>query len=70
MAIRIEERGNVREVTDDMNPRIYSVEYKCKGCGLWVPEDETVWIDKDTKEASTGDNAEPWHVDCAPEQEE
>ena len=70
MALRVEESGNVRTLSDDMNPRIYSQEYRCKGCGLWVAEDETVWIDKYTGNASTGDNSEPWHVDCAPEQDD
>lgn len=40
----------------------------CRECGQAVSPDDLVWIGPDG-EASTGDDASPYHVGCAPEQE-
>jgi len=61
--IQINEKGTVRIVYDDENPRIYSTEYRCKGCNEWVDAEDTVWIPNFSE-------GEPFHVDCAPPEEE
>lgn len=55
--IIVDEKKNVRKVYDDMNPRIYQNEYRCKSCNEWIEEEETVWVDFDA-----------FHVGCAPNQ--
>jgi len=55
--IQVEERKNVKEVTDDMNPRIYKKYFRCAECAEWIDEEETVWV-KDSA----------YHVECAPNQ--
>jgi hypothetical protein len=64
MTIQVDERENVREITDNFNPRIYSREFKCHACGEWVEEDDTVWIDPITCKATM--EGAPYHVSCAP----
>ena len=49
-----------------MNPTYY----KCAECGEWMDEDEVVWVDPTTGEASTSEKAKPYHDCCAPNQEE
>ena len=69
MTIQIKEYNGVKVTSDDTNPRIYSTEYKCYECGLWVDQDDAVWIDPKTGIATTGDEGKPYHIDCAPEEE-
>ena len=42
--------------------------YKCHECGEDIEEDEVVWVDPDTGEATTGDSGRAYHVECAPEE--
>lgn len=46
--------------------------YRCSNCHELVEEDDTLWlvIDGDKTYLSTGDDSEPFHVECAPEYEE
>jgi len=41
---------------------------QCDMCGNWLREDECVYIDKYTLQASTGDNSVPFCVPCCPEE--
>lgn len=65
----IDERENVREIFDDLNPRIRTKEFRCYECKEWVNEEDTVWVNPQTGEATTGEDGKPFHVECAPEQE-
>lgn len=40
---------------------------RCAGCGKDMGEDEIVWVDPTTGEA-TWENGLPYHVECAPPQ--
>lgn len=42
--------------------------YACAGCPRQVPEDDAVWVNPETGEATTGDGGRPYHVSCAPAQ--
>jgi len=64
------QEGNRREFGDEFSGRIYRVEWKCAACGEWESEEEVVWIDPQTGEATTSDRGSPFHVDCAPEEKE
>ena len=44
--------ANQRIISDPYNPRIFVVEWKCAGCGEWLNEDEVLWIDPETGEAT------------------
>ena len=55
---------------DDANPRVFRDEYKCAECGEWVDQENVVWVNPATGEASTGDAGRPFHEGCAPEEEE
>lgn len=68
MTIRIEETDQMRVVYDDMNPRIYGKDWKCAGCGDWIPDDEVVWA-SDVGVLNT-DTGKPWCVGCCPSEEE
>ena len=46
------------------------LEYRCEACGKRVEEDDAVWIAPLTREATTGEDGRPYHVECAPAQEE
>lgn len=41
---------------------------KCIECGVNIREDECIWIDPFSMEASTGKGAVPYCVPCCPEQ--
>lgn len=41
----------------------------CFLCANPIDEQEAVWVDPDTGEATTGDSGKPYHVACAPAQE-
>jgi len=58
---------NIRLVPID-NTDKQQVEVRCDCCKEWMTEDDAVWINPNTLEASTGDSALPYHVKCAPEQ--
>ena len=40
--------------------------YTCYECGAPVDEDDTVWIDPASRQATTGDDGRSYHVECAP----
>ena len=42
----------------------------CYECGEYVTEDDAVWVDPQTTEAKGPPDGEPYHVECAPAQEE
>ena len=46
--------------------KIQEVRYRCAACEAEVCADDTVWVDPNTGEATTGDAGKPYHVDCAP----
>jgi len=69
MTLQVREHNGVKIITDDQNPRIYRTEYRCFECGLWIDQDDVVWIDPKTGRATTGDEGKPFHIDCAPEEE-
>lgn len=58
--------GARRIIYDKMNARVRKVELKCHECGEWEDEDDMVWINPDTGEA-TVENGLPYHTDCAPD---
>lgn len=64
MTIQVVERKKVREIFDEFNPRASLIQYKCHECGEWVDEDDTVWIDPKTHNATMEGAA--YHVSCAP----
>lgn len=68
MTIQIIETEFVRTIQDDLNPRIYSREFKCAECKEWIDEDEVVWIDPITKKASV-EKGNAYCVSCAPPEE-
>lgn len=39
--------------------------YACTECGKYVYEDNTVWVDPETREATVA-NGKPYHLRCAP----
>lgn len=40
---------------------------RCYVCGdSLLDDDEIVWVDPDTLEATTGDGGEPFCIECAP----
>lgn len=41
---------------------------KCVWCGKALDEEDAVWVDPDTGDATTGDAGKPYHVACAPAQ--
>lgn len=43
--------------------------FLCWECGIPVDEDDAVWVDPFTGEATTGESGAPYHVPCAPAQE-
>lgn len=46
------------------------VKLSCFLCAQAVEEQDAVWVDPDTGEATTGEKGRPYHVACAPAQEE
>jgi hypothetical protein len=40
----------------------------CAECRAPVNDDDAVWVDPETKAATTGESGKPFHVGCAPEQ--
>ncbi len=70
MALETTIYGNRRVTVDSHNPRIYIEEWKCAACGKWIDSEDEVWINPETTEATTGDQGAPFHVDCAPEEDE
>jgi hypothetical protein len=62
------ESENHRTISDDENPRIYSEEWECCECGLWVTDEEVVWA---TPEGILStDTGKPYCVGCTPEEKE
>lgn len=59
--------ANQRIISDPYNPRIFVVEWKCAGCGEWLNEDEVLWIDPETGEATVM-KGNPYHPGCEPEE--
>lgn len=65
--MRTEIKGNVKHTYDDMNERCQQTEYRCYNCQCWVDQEDVVWVNPKTGEATTGDNGKPYCVSCAPE---
>jgi len=53
-----------REHLDEWTGRVLKTEFRCSGCGCWLDEDEVVWIDTETGEASWL-RGTPFCVRCA-----
>jgi hypothetical protein len=64
MTIQVIENEFIRTITDDMNPRVYQRQFKCHECKEWIDEDDSVWINPITGEATM--EGEPFHTYCAP----
>lgn len=66
MSIQVKTNGRQKITTDDMNPRIYHEEWKCKGCDCWIDVDEVIWATADGKlNTREGD---PYCDACLPEE--
>ena len=39
---------------------------ECHECGKPVELDDSIWVDPNTGEATTGERGRPFHVECAP----
>ena len=72
MSVQIQnsQSGKHRSIFDSENPRAFRDEYKCEECGEWMDQDEVVWVNPATGEATTGDEGQPFHDCCAPEEYE
>jgi hypothetical protein len=64
--LNIDQNGSRRVFSDDENPRIYQVEWKCHKCELWIEEDEVVWSTEDG--VLDTDAGGPYCIPCCPEQ--
>ena len=54
---------------NEFSGRAYTT-HICAACGKEIDDDDTVWVDPSTGEATTGDRGQPFHVDCAPEEQD
>ena len=65
--IKISLDGKVKTISDDNNPRIYSTEYKCTKCGMWInsEDNDLHWVDSQTG-AETDGEGDPYCGDCFP----
>jgi hypothetical protein len=61
--------SDVKHETNKFNGRAVT-KYRCFACGEWNIDDETVWINPENGEATTGEKGKPYCVDCAPALEE
>lgn len=64
LEITLGEEGRYRVISDTMNPRIYSVEWKCKGCGTWFDEEQILWVNPDGSLST--DSGDPYCDSCCP----
>ena len=66
MTTRIHETDRHRMISDDFSGRVFSEETRCTVCNEWVNDEDLVWVDPATGEASwrTG---KPYCVSCAPD---
>lgn len=66
MSIQTEKTDCYKITYDDMNPRIYHEEWKCKGCGSWLDDEDVVWATEDGK--LTTDKGDAYCDSCLPEE--
>ena len=66
MSMVHEETENWRVTFDEFNERCRHEEWKCKGCGEWVDDGDTVWSMPDG--VLNTDKGDPYCCSCVPDE--
>lgn len=64
MALRIEDKGWYRVISDDLNPCLSHTEFRCHACEAWVDAEETLWVRSNGVACAL--EGDPYHEACAP----